>query len=181
LAVGSWGKVSPVLLDRFGELGPTGECGVRDQGDRRSSTSDVGNRFATLDGDPERGMRPLDGTDVDPYRDSVRPVGPDLLPLEGLEHRLERPVEELPLLFGVDAEPFQLEGNVAAADPEVQPTLEEAVDHGVLLGELDRSVEGEDAHEHAQAKPAGPCPEGREEDRRGGGNAAGVEVMFRDP
>ena len=128
-------------------------------------------------------MRLLHRRDVELH--AVHPVEAprvvDPLAPHRAEHERERLVEAVALLRRVDAVAGELVCEVAAADAEVEPAARQAVDHRVRLGDLERVVEGQDAHRHAEADAAGPGGDGREEHRGIRAGAVLVEVVLGHP
>src|SRR5208282_6264002 len=106
------------------------------------STSDKGDRLAPLHGDPERRVGLLDRNDVEAHRGGIRPAHAGLPARHEVEDRREGRFEPLVPRSGIDPIPFELGRNVATAQPEVDPAADEAVEEGVLLRDIHRTVEG---------------------------------------
>ncbi len=173
--------MGPELSYLVPEFGETRDGCVGDEGERRAAPRDERDRFAPLDGDPERRVRPLDREDIDPNGDRSSLVRADLAVVERGQQRLEASVESLALGCRIDPEPLEFEGDVSTPDTEVQAPVTEAIYHRVLFGQLDRAVEREHAHHGPQADALGPRGAGREEHRGRGTDPARLEVVLGDP
>jgi hypothetical protein len=86
-----------------------------------------------------------------------------------------------PAVLSIGLEGLVVLQRAAAADTHVEPTAAHHVEHRELLGQVDRMVQREETHAHAQSKRAGTCGEERRQHRRGGTQAVVVEVMLGDP
>ncbi len=99
----------------------------------------------------------------------------------GLAHETNALLDALAAVGAVGLEGLVVLQGAAAADADVETAAAHHVQHGELLGQIHRMVQGQQAHAHAEAQPGGAGGDERGQHRRGRAEAVVVEVMLGDP